>query len=373
MVTKFLPLPADNGGKRRSLAILRRLAERGEVVLCAFDDGRADHQGLARLGVELRAVPWRPTLVNAGRGLLRRRSVSAGRFFDPRLAAAVADAVAQPTDLLLVGYAQLAPYGRGLSARLRVVDLHNVESTLARRYGQLKGPILGLPYALEARALVQIERAAVQDNDVVLVVSEADRQRLPAGGNIVVCPNGWDPGEPLPPADEPVVAFVALLGWAPNADAACWLVAEVWPLVRQRCPGARLLLVGRDPTAKVSALATHDIEVTGAVPEVAPYLGRSRVALAPLRAGGGSRLKILEALDAGRPVVATTIGTEGLEDLIGDGVVVADDPEAMAEAITALLEDSATAAELGARGHAAVKARHSWDRTLAPLLDRIGA
>lgn len=123
----------------------------------------------------------------------------------------------------------------------------------------------------------------------------------------------------------------------------------------------------------MKALATHDIDVTGAVPDVAPYLGRSRVALAPLRAGGGSRLKILEALDAGRPVVATTIGAEGLEDLVGEGVVVADDPQAMAEAIMALLGDPATAAELGARGHAAVKARHSWDKTLAPLLDRIGA
>lgn len=292
MVTKFLPLPADNGGKRRSLAILRRLAERGEVVLCAFDDGRADRHGLVRLGVELKPVPWRPTLGTAARGLLRRRSVSAGRFFHRDLAAAVADATAEPTDLLLIGYAQLAPYGRGLPARLRVVDLHNVESTLARRYGHLKGPILGLPYALEARALERIERRAVQDSDMVLVVSEADRQRLPKGGNIVVCPNGWDPGEPLPRGDEAVVVFVALLGWAPNADAACWLVGEVWPLVRASCPGARLLLVGRDPTPRVSALATHDIEVTGTVPDVTPYLARSRVALAPLRAGGGSRLKI---------------------------------------------------------------------------------
>jgi glycosyltransferase involved in cell wall biosynthesis len=156
------------------------------------------------------------------------------------------------------------------------------------------------------------------------------------------------------------------MGWAPNADAAVWIADEVWPLVRARVPGARLLLVGRDPTPAVRARAGTDVEVTGTVDDVRPFLARARVALAPLRAGGGSRVKILEALDGGRPVVATSIGAEGLGDLVGRGVVLADEPGAMADALVGLLVDRDRAEGLGRAGREAVAARHSWEGTLAP-------
>jgi polysaccharide biosynthesis protein PslH len=104
---------------------------------------------------------------------------------------------------------------------------------------------------------------------------------------------------------------------------------------------------------------------------VDPYLARARVVVAPLRAGGGTRLKIMEALDVGRPVVATSLGCEGMEDLVGQGVVVADTATAQADAIAELLLDPAQAAALGRIGHGAVKARHSWDTALAPLLQAV--
>ena len=165
----------------------------------------------------------------------------------------------------------------------------------------------------------------------------------------------------LPEAPEPTVAFVATMGWAPNVDAAVWLGREIWPQVRSRVPGARLLLVGKDPAPAVSALADGSIEVTGTVQDVNPYLARSRVVVAPLRAGGGTRLKIMEALDVGRPVVATSLGCEGMEDLVGRGVVVADTATGLADAIADLLLDPVRAAALGRVGHDAVKAGHSWD------------
>ena len=131
---------------------------------------------------------------------------------------------------------------------------------------------------------------------------------------------------------------------------------------------------GAAPRARSWHLQGPDVEVAGSVLlEIAPYLARARVATAPLRAGGGSRLKILEALDAGRPVVATTIGAEGLEDLVGSGVVLADTPAAMAAKILELLRDRARAERLGRAGHAAVQERYSWDVTLRPLLDFVDA
>jgi glycosyltransferase involved in cell wall biosynthesis len=112
--------------------------------------------------------------------------------------------------------------------------------------------------------------------------------------------------------------------------------------------------------------------VTGTVPAIRPYLERAQVAVAPLRAGGGTRLKVLEALDAGRPVVATSVGIAGLDDLVGCGAVVADDPQRMTSAIADLLADPPEAARLGSAGSAAVRARYTWDDTLAPLLERVG-
>jgi glycosyltransferase involved in cell wall biosynthesis len=136
-------------------------------------------------------------------------------------------------------------------------------------------------------------------------------------------------------------------------------------------PEARLLLVGREPSAEVRALASADIEVTGTVPDVRPYLARARVALAPLRSGGGTRLKVLEALDAGRPIVSTTIGIEGLEDLVGDGALVADDAQGFADRVVELLSDPERAAKAGDVGHETVAERYAWDRVLAPWLERI--
>jgi glycosyltransferase involved in cell wall biosynthesis len=165
-----------------------------------------------------------------------------------------------------------------------------------------------------------------------------------------------------------VVAFVALMSWTPNVDAANFLIDKVWPLVRKSITDAELLIVGRNPPEEIMAKnGTDGVVVTGTVPDVRPYLAQCSITVAPLRAGGGSRLKILESLDAGRPVVATSIGVEGLEDLIGNGVVVADEPEAMASRIVELLEAADVATELGRKGHDTVEQRYAWPVVLAPL------
>lgn len=381
VVDKFPPLPADDGGKLRSSAVVRRLAAAGEVVVCAFESEPVDRAPYEAIGVELRTVPlhrsWPATL----RGGLRTGSGSAGRFWSDRLAALVRAAVAEaPTDLLQVEHGQLGPYlaaGRGGAARLRVLDLHNVDSALAASFARSGRSARAGLAAVEARLLRRLERRALAAADVVVTVSARDAADLPARPReLLVCPNGWDPGPALPPAAEPVVVFAALLRWQPNADAARWFVREVWPAVAAGQPGARLLLVGKDPTPAVRALAGEagdTVQVTGTVPDVRPYLAAARVCVAPLLAGGGTRLKVLEALDAGRPVVGTSVGLAGLDDLVGQGALVADEPARMAALIVSLLADPDAAARLGAAGHRAVAERYSWDAVLAPLLQRVTA
>ncbi len=373
MVTKFVPLPADSGGKRRSLALLTRLAALGPTILCAFDDGTADLEGIARLGAETRTVRWDPSARRVISGLRRTGSVSAARFWDERLRRQVLAAASTPTDLLQVEYTQLAPYAEGITARTRVLDLHNVESALVRSMAGIRSRPVRIALELEAKRLRRLEQAALPRFDAIAVVSDTDRARLQSeGARILVCPNGWDAAEPIPLGEEKAVIFVGLLGWEPNVDAAVWLAKEVWPGVRERVPDAKLLLVGRDPSRRVLDLRSETIEVAGSVPDVRPYLARARVATAPLRAAGGSRLKILEALAAGRPVVATSTGAEGLTDLLGSGIVVADSVPATVDALVALLHDRQQARALGRAGHEAVRDRYSWDTTLRPLFDFLG-
>jgi glycosyltransferase involved in cell wall biosynthesis len=383
MVTKFVPSPANSGGKLRSLAIARRLAAiSDELVLCCFSDATGDADALRALGIDVRTVPWRPDLKHVARGVLRTHTGSAGRFWDKGLAELVHQATREkPTDLLQVEYSQLASYLDVGAARKKVLDFHNIESSLALSFARSSKTLKGRAAYLEAPLLRRRERLGAEHADLVTVVSTKDAERMPGHPReMLVCPNGWEPTEPLPPSDQPVAIFVALMGWTPNVDAAVWLGREVWPLVRAQMPEARLSLVGREPSAEVRALAAADIEVTGTVPDVRPYLAKARVALAPLRSGGGTRLKVLEALDAGRPIVSTTIGIEGLEDLVGDGALVADggagarvadDPQGFADQVVELLSDPERAAKAGDVGHRTVAERYSWDRVLAPWLERI--
>jgi glycosyltransferase involved in cell wall biosynthesis len=373
MVTKFLPLPDNNGGRQRTLAIARRLAGLGDLVLCGYDDGNADRSGLRDLGIDVRAVPWRVTPLGVARGVLAARTVTSGRFWSAGMVETVRRAADEMTiDLLQLEYQQMVPFVLDLPAKRSVLDLHNVESALVASYASARRGVPAALLRMEAAALSRMERRTIGEFDHVVVVSERERARLTAGArSVLVCPNGREPSAVLPDAPDATVAFVATMGWAPNVDAALWLGREIWPEVLARVPHAQLLLVGKDPAPAVRALAGENVEVTGTVADVTPYLARSRVVVAPLRAGGGTRLKILEALDLGRPVVATAVGCEGMEDLAGRGVVVADTVAALAEAIAALLLDPARASSLGRSGHDAVAAGHTWDAALAPLLEAV--
>src|SRR5579863_836224 len=181
MVTKFVPFPDNDGGKQRVLAVARRLAQRADLVLCAYDDGTADIAGLEDLGIDVRSVPWKPTAARSVRGALATRSLSSGRFYSSELLAAVRAAAAEgPLDLLQIEYLQMVPLGRDVTAARRVLDLHNVESALMRSYGRtVRGPSAVAAY-VEAALLAAMERKALRSFDTIVVVSERERDRLGA-------------------------------------------------------------------------------------------------------------------------------------------------------------------------------------------------
>ena len=371
VITRYLPLPADQGAKQRTAALLARLADRFQLTVCGFDDGTADGDALRGIGATV-GGRWPTAIPGRASGLARSRSLSASKCWSSDLFERLRRTVAaRPADVVVLEFPQMGAYLRAVPDAPLVLALHNVESALAESWARTKPAALRPPFLTEAALLRRLERRLLRDADVVSVAGAPDVARLPRRrSDVLVCPNGIEPGAPLPDADSPGAAFIGHMSFPPNVDGAMWLATRVWPRVLAAVPDAELALVGGQPAAAVRRLASPTIRVTGRLHDVRPELQRARVALAPLRAGGGTRLKVLEALNAGRPVVATPIGAEGLESLAGKGLVIAEGPAAFAAAVSGLLQDPDLAARLGRAGNQAVR-DFSWDRNLTPLVDRI--
>jgi glycosyltransferase involved in cell wall biosynthesis len=186
----------------------------------------------------------------------------------------------------------------------------------------------------------------VQRFDHVIAVSEHDRELMSGWVDpqrVTVIPTGVDLQEYKPdPSDrepEPVVMFVGAMDWEPNIDAMEYFCEQVWPTVLAAVPEAKLRIVGRNPDHRVQSLASNSVEVTGRVPEVINHLREAALVVVPLRIGGGTRLKIYEAMAAGKAVVSTSVGAEGLDVHSGRDIVLADEPGAFAESIIKLLRN----------------------------------
>jgi glycosyltransferase involved in cell wall biosynthesis len=152
-----------------------------------------------------------------------------------------------------------------------------------------------------------------------------------------------------------------VLDYRPNMDAAEFLVDAIWPLILERCPTARLTIVGRGAPASLRALERPGVTITGEVADVRPYLRDAAVVAVPIRMGGGTRLKVVEGLAMGKPMVSTSLGCEGVRVDDGEHLVIADEPQAFADAVVALFDDPAYGRALGSAGRQRMAQEYSWD------------
>jgi glycosyltransferase involved in cell wall biosynthesis len=376
-LTPEAPEPGGAGGAIRSYHQLRGLAERGVelvVVAPAYEHQARGASALADIGVELRLVSrLQSKAVDAARAVASspRLLATAARApwlgwqaaaFWTRLRSSVSSAFAAgPFDAAVIEHDFAIAWANELPAALPVgLVFHNAYWTYYEGTG-------GHLAALEARRF----RTHVARHGGRLsrgwAVSEPDRAEirevLPRLA-VDVVPNGVDAGRLAQVTGEPEpgrLLFTGTLDYAPNADAVRWFSDEVLPLVRARRPDARLTVVGRNPPADVRALDRDGaVEVTGWVDDLAPYQRAAAVTVAPLRSGGGTKLKVLEALAAGRPLVATPIAAEGIDITDGRHLLVRDDAAGFAEAVVELLDDRDRAGALAAAGRELVAQRYDW-------------
>jgi polysaccharide biosynthesis protein PslH len=255
-----------------------------------------------------------------------------------------------------------------------VVDEHNVEYDLQRRSATSSSNPLRRTF-LEAnwRKLRREELAVWRTFDGVSVTSPRDLSIVQAHAPRALCvlsPNGVDLDEFTPPAAAPepdTVIFFGAHNYFPNADGLRFLFAEIWPLVLAARPSVQLRVVGPLPPADIVALQPPNATFEGYVTDIVAEVGRAAVAIAPLRIGGGTRLKIVEAMALARPVVATSIGAEGIEVQHDRHLILADAPRNFADAVLRMLMQPAEAAALGLRGRRLVERAYSWDTSAARL------
>jgi glycosyltransferase involved in cell wall biosynthesis len=253
-----------------------------------------------------------------------------------------------------------------------VLFQHNVESLLwKRRLNCARNRIARSIYARQWQLTTAFEDTCARLVQGQIVVSEDERRYFAEGRGMTnvlgAVPTGVDfeyylPSQAPEPAEPLTMAFLGSMDWYANEDAVQYFARDIFPIIKNTLPAARFLIIGRNPPASIRRLSSADgsIEVTGTVPDVRPHLRGASLMVLPLRIGGGTRIKLFEAMAMGLPVVSTTIGAEGLPVLDGEHLLLADVPQAFAERVCALLQDEERRCRMGDTARAWIRSRFDW-------------
>jgi glycosyltransferase involved in cell wall biosynthesis len=373
-------LPVDTGGKIRSFNLLKHLATRNETTLLSYYDGPRDRDYEKQIVAELPEA----VAINTGKddsstaqiiNYLRRLPSAAPYAVTKFTSPAVKDLLSNwdsegRFDVAVCDFLSASLNFPRAPQTPAVLFQHNVESALWQRQAKHEAsPIKRLVFKLEAIKMTGYERATVRRFQHIIAVSNHDRDlmaEMTDGERISVVPTGVDLKEYSAVctqtgnrADNQTVLFLGSMDWEANVDGVDYFCRGVWPLVQAAVPNAKFFVVGRNPHPRVTAWAAEAVEITGRVDSVLPYLEQAAVFVVPLRIGGGTRLKIYEAMAAGKAVVSTTVGAEGLDVHHGEDILLADTEAAFATAVIDLLRKVEWRRQLG-EAAARLAAQYDW-------------
>jgi sugar transferase (PEP-CTERM/EpsH1 system associated) len=380
IITNMIPYPPVSGAQVRIYNLLRRIAERHQVWLATHLHTPDEAEGVSHLQEFCHHVAT---------GILRRRHpiahlpgllryAVAGKPLELKfkhseeLACKIRHLFSEVDfDIVQIEESCMALYLETLlpdAQSKRILMFYDIGFKQAARFYPIeRNLMMKWRTWLYSRMMRRWEPRYAERFDCCITVSEVDRRLLMMANprlQVNVVPNGVDTQvhQPLPhEGTSPALLFVGGMNYTPSSDAVLYFCGEILPRIRRVVPDVEMWIVGRDPLPEVMRLSSDDMHVTGQVDDVVPYYRRSTVCVVPLRAGGGTRLKILEAMALGRSVVSTTIGCEGLDVVDGKHLLVADNPERFAEQTVRLLTDRALYERITTNARRLVVSHYDWD------------
>lgn len=380
IITDAIPYPPVSGDRIRTYNMLRRVAAKHEVWLATLLREPNEAEGTAHLqefccGVETACRRRRHPIAHlpglfrfalAGKPLELKFVHSEELVHKIQRLVSVVD-----FDIVHIEPSHMALYVQALPPDehwRRILVFHNIASDQYARLSRIgRGWVGKMRAGLHSRMMRRWEPRYAEQFDRCITVSETDRQLLITANprlRVDVIPNGVDTRmyRPLPHiVSRPTLLFVGRMSYWACADAMLHFCRDILPRIRRRIGDVEMWIVGKEPGAEVIRLAGNGVHVTGWVEDVVPYYSRSTVCVVPLRAGGGTRLKVLEAMSLGRPVVSTAIGCEGLDVIDGEHLLIADNPEEFAEKTVRLLTDRELYQHVTTRARELVVNRYDWD------------
>jgi sugar transferase (PEP-CTERM/EpsH1 system associated) len=373
-------VPLDTGGKIRSFNLFKQLAQRCKLDLFTFyaKHNSDAHAELDRYCHRVYCMPLEIAEKNSvgdlGHyliNLLSLRPYSMAKYCRPEVSLRLRRLLSEQSyDVILCDFLLTAAVIPWENKTPKVLFTHNVEAQIwERHYKVSRNPVWKAVSWREFRTLDRFEKSSVQQADHVLTVSETDRDifaRTIQPEKMTVIPTGVDldyfqPGKAEEEQPSSMV-FTGSMDWTPNEDAIFYFADQVFPRILTEVPEAQLWVVGRNPGGKLQALAAANsrIKITGTVDDIRPYIRRSNVYVVPLRIGGGTRIKIFEAMASGKAVVSTTIGAEGLPIRHGRDLILADEPAEFARSVVSLIRNPKERDDLGRAARLLVEQKYGW-------------
>jgi glycosyltransferase involved in cell wall biosynthesis len=382
VLDEYFPYPPNSGKPIRTWNLIRRLCERHKITLLCYGEASSIPASVLQTpNLKVVFVPPLPTLSGMGlylRLLANGLSIypySVDKHYTARFRKALETLLKENAfDLVQVEWTPYARYSSVVGNLKVVIATHNVESQiLSRRMDTSTSLFERVFFLIQAKKMKWFERSAVRQAAGVTAVSEGDARQLEAWrcDHVSVVDNGVDlefyhgnEGSKNPESRNSEILFFASLDWQPNLDGLKFFLAEIFPKILIARPDVILTVAGRNPPASLKGelASIQNVSFLGEVSDARVTVGAADVIVVPLRIGGGSRLKILEAMAMSKAVIATSIGAEGLEVEGQKHLLIADEPQKFADAVVSLLGSPSKRIELGRSARALVENRYSWDR-----------
>lgn len=385
---RFL-FPQDTGGKIRTSKILEKLNKKFSVTVISNVESPQDDPylpNMTNLCDKFIPVPWvevkKYSLKFWWRLFYRSFSkypITMHNDYSPELEEAVLDELSSGDyDLAVCDFMQSTLNFKQVTGIPVLLFQHNVEAAIAKRhYDRSKDPVSRLFWWLQYKKMFYHERVMCNRFDRVIAVSENDREQMQknyGAKNVYTIPTGVDtdffkPMENI--TEKKQIVFVGAMDWLPNEDAMIYFVEKIYPLIKNRISDVHLKIVGRNPSPKFSSFIenTKNVEVTGWVDDIRPYVAESAVFIVPIRIGGGTRMKIYQAMGMAKAVVSTSVGAEGLPLKHGKHILFADGEEEFADNVVSLLNDPKTRMELGNAAREYVCEYFGWENVAGVFAD----